>query len=99
LYLFFTAGNYDNLFFTGPGELLGFIVQGGNLKGCTLIFYFFIAERERSGGMEFFYGPFIGNVKGGGGKGLTGFSENVFFIVERVGGYSFVQIDYGRGVG
>jgi len=26
---FFTAGNYDKLFFTGPGELLGFIVQGG----------------------------------------------------------------------
>jgi hypothetical protein len=35
LYLFFTVGNYDKLFFTGPGELLGFIVQGGNLKGCT----------------------------------------------------------------
>jgi len=26
---FFTTGNYDKLFFTGPGELLGFIVQGG----------------------------------------------------------------------
>ncbi len=46
LYLFFTAGNYDKLFFTGPGELLGFIVQRGNLKGCTLIFYFFIVEGE-----------------------------------------------------
>jgi hypothetical protein len=43
---FFTVGNYDKLFFTGPGELLGFIVQGGNLKGCTLIFYFFIVEGE-----------------------------------------------------
>jgi len=33
-----------------------------------------------------------------GGKGLIGFSGNVFFIVERVGGYFFVQIDYrGRG--
>ncbi len=50
---FFTAGNYDKLLFTGPGELLGFIVQGGNLKGCTLIFYFFIVEGERGGGMEF----------------------------------------------
>jgi hypothetical protein len=51
---FFTAGNYDKLFFTGPGELLGFIVQRGNLKGCTLIFYFFIVEGEGGGGMEFF---------------------------------------------
>jgi len=50
---FFTAGNYDKLFFTGLGELLGFIVQGGNLKGCTLIFYFFIVEGEGGGGMEF----------------------------------------------
>jgi hypothetical protein len=30
-----------------------------------------------------------------GGKGLIGFSGNVFFIVERVGGYFFAQIDYG----
>jgi hypothetical protein len=30
---FFTAGNYDKLLFTRPRELLGFIVQGGNLKG------------------------------------------------------------------
>jgi hypothetical protein len=67
---FFTAGNYDKLFFTGPGELLCFIVQGGNLKGCTLIFYFFIVEGGGGGGMEFFYGPFIGNVEGGGGKGV-----------------------------
>jgi len=52
----FTAGNYDKLFFTGPGELLGFIVQGGNLKGCTLIFYFFIVEGEGGGGMEFVLG-------------------------------------------
>jgi len=51
---FFTAGNYDKLLFTGPGELLGFIVQGGNLKRCTLIFYFFIVEGEGGGGMEFF---------------------------------------------
>jgi len=52
---FFTAGNYDKLFFTGSGELLGFIVQGGNLKGCTLIFYFFIVEGE--GGWR--YGVFF----------------------------------------
>ncbi len=44
---------------------------------------------------SFFYGPFIGNVERGGGKGLIGFSGNVFFIVERVGGYFFAQIDYG----
>jgi len=50
---FFTAANYDKLVFTGLGELLGFIVQGGNLKGCTLIFYFFIVEGEGGGGMEF----------------------------------------------
>ncbi len=37
-------------------------------------------------------------MQGGGGKGLIGFSGNVFFIVERVGGFFFVQIDYeGRG--
>jgi hypothetical protein len=30
-----------------------------------------------------------------GGKGLIRFSGNVFFIVERVGGYFFAQIDYG----
>jgi hypothetical protein len=30
-----------------------------------------------------------------GGKGLIGFSGNVFFIVERVGGYFFLSIDYG----
>jgi hypothetical protein len=51
---FFTTSNYDKLLFTGPGELLGFIMQRGNLKGCTLIFYFFIVEGEGGGGMEFF---------------------------------------------
>jgi hypothetical protein len=53
-FTFFTAGNYDKLFFTGLGELLGFIVQGGNLKGCTMIFFFFIVQGEGGGGMEFF---------------------------------------------
>jgi len=32
-----------------------------------------------------------------GGKGLIGFSRNVFFIVERVGGYFFAQIVWGEG--
>jgi len=60
-----------------------------------LIFYFFIVEGEGGEGMEFFYGPFIGNVEGRGGKGLIGFSGKVFFIVERVGSYFFIQINYG----
>jgi hypothetical protein len=32
-----------------------------------------------------------------GGKGLIGFSGNVFFIVERVGGYSFYKLIGGGG--
>jgi hypothetical protein len=34
-----------------------------------------------------------------GGKGLIGFSGNVFFIVERVGGYFFYKLIMGVGVG
>jgi hypothetical protein len=75
---FFTAGNYDKLFFTGPGELLGFIVKGGNLKRCTLIFYFFIVEGERGGGIEFFFMvPSLEMWKEEGGKG---FSTKKFFV-------------------
>jgi len=36
--------------------------------------------RGRGVGLMFFF-PFIGNVEGGGGKGVG----NVFFIVERLG--------------
>jgi hypothetical protein len=62
---FFTTGNYDKLFFTGPGELLGFIVQGGNLKGCTLIFLFFIFYGV------FFRVPSLEMWKEEGGKGFS----------------------------
>jgi hypothetical protein len=98
---FFTAGNYDKLFFTGPGELLGFIVQGGNLKGCTLIFYFFIVEGEGFLHMYgvFFMVPSLEMWKEEGGKGLIGFSGNVFFSMERVGGYYFYKLIMGGGVG
>ncbi len=75
---FFTAGNYDKLFFTGLGELLGFFAQGGNLKGCTLIFYFFIVEGEGGGGsMFFFMVPSLEMWKEEGGKG---FSTKIFFV-------------------
>jgi len=67
---FCTAGNYDKLLFTGPGELLSFIVQWGNLKGCTLSFYFFIVEGREVEVWSFNF-PFIGNVEGGGGKGVN----------------------------
>jgi hypothetical protein len=43
----------------------------------------------------FFMVPSLEMWKEEGGKGLIGFSGNVFFIVERVRGYFFVQIDYG----
>jgi len=48
----------------------------------------------------FFMVPSLETWKEEGGKGLIGFFGNVFFIVERVGGFFFVQIDYGGlGVG
>jgi len=34
-----------------------------------------------------------------GGKGLIGFSGNVFSIVEMVGGYFFYKLIMGGGVG
>jgi hypothetical protein len=34
-----------------------------------------------------------------GGKGLIGFSGNVFFSMERVGGYVFYKLIMGGGVG
>ncbi len=73
---FFTAANYDKLVFTGLGELLGFIVQGGNLKGCTLIFYFFIVEGEGGGGMEFFLWSL--HWKCGKRRGERGFLHKIF---------------------
>jgi hypothetical protein len=61
-----------------------------------LIFYFFIVEGEGGGGMEFFLWSFHWKCgRRRGEKGLIGFSGNVFFIVERVGGFFFAQIDYG----
>jgi hypothetical protein len=50
-----------------------------------LDFNFFTVEGEGGGGMEFFfYGPFIGNVERGGGKGFIGFCGNflIFFYYE-----------------
>ncbi len=34
-----------------------------------------------------------------GGKGLIGFSGNVFFIMEKVGGFFFYKLIMGGGVG
>ncbi len=60
-------------------------------KGCTLIFfifyYFFTVEGDgawRYG--VFFRVPSLEMWKEEGGKGLIGFSGNVFFIMERAGG-------------
>jgi len=53
-----------------------------------LFFKFFLLFRGRGGGgMEFFFRvPSLEMWKEEGGKGLIGFSGNVFFIMERVGG-------------
>jgi hypothetical protein len=57
-----------------------------------LFFYCRGGEGWRYGVLIF---PSLEMWKEEGGKGLIGLSRNVFFIVERVGGYFFAQIDYG----
>ncbi len=76
---FFTTGNCDKLFFTGPGELLGFIVKGGNLKGCTLIFR---VEDEGGGGLTF-VSFLIGLMERGKRGGWGGCNVRKDFLIYR----------------
>ncbi len=63
-------------------------------------FNFFLLFRGK--GCTYLYDPGIMSVMSPaeeGGEGLIGFSGNVFFIMERVGGYFFYKLIMGGGVG
>jgi len=76
-----------NYFLLGQeGQGLCFIHCGTGGKGCTLIFFpsFFGLLRGRRGvEVDVFIFPFIGNVEGGGGKGVNLRALEMFFSLWR----------------
>ncbi len=71
--LFFTGCNFDKLLFTvekGQGERFYSLCEGGNLKGCKLIFFLFILLlRGRGWKLMFFFPRCMKRWKEEGGKG------------------------------
>jgi hypothetical protein len=71
---FFTSCNFEQLLFTGPGGpgwRVVFIVRGGNLGGCRLIFlFYFYCWRGGGWKLMFFFPPDIW--KGGRRRGERG---------------------------
>jgi hypothetical protein len=100
--VFFIVKRVGGYFFAqidygGRGQLKH---TGLQQKGCTLIYIYIFLIVEGEGGWRygvFFRVPSSEMWKEEGGKGLIGFSGNVFFIMEKVGGYFFYKLIMGGG--
>jgi len=78
-----TACNFHKLLFTVEKGQSSYSIHCATGERVHLEFFpsFFLLLRGRGLEVNVFFSPFIGNVEGGGGKGV----RNVFFIVEKLG--------------
>jgi len=79
---FFTAYNFHKLFFTIEKGHGLYSIHCATRERVQLDFFFsfFLLLRGRGVEVNVFFSPFIGNVEGGGGKGVNFFLEMFFSL-------------------